>query len=86
VVYLPAVTQAEAQAIAERLCASVALLHIEAQGSQIAVTVSIGLAWVHDTSIAADRLFKSADDALYQAKQSGRNRVVLAADTAVQGA
>ncbi|EJE54374.1 diguanylate cyclase (GGDEF) domain-containing protein [Acidovorax sp. CF316] len=86
VVYLPAVTQAEAQAIAERLCASVSMLHIEAQGSQISVTVSIGLAWVHDTPVAADTLFKRADDALYQAKQSGRNQVVLAAGTAVQGA
>jgi diguanylate cyclase (GGDEF)-like protein len=86
VVYLPAVTQAEAQAIAERLCAHVAMLRIEIQGSPISVTVSIGLAWVHDTCTPADTWFKRADDALYQAKQSGRNQVVLATGTAAQGA
>ncbi len=82
VVYLPEVSQAEAQAIAERLCASVAALHIGADGVHIPITVSIGLAWVHGAGLSSDDWFKRADDALYQAKQSGRNRVVLAAGLA----
>ncbi len=86
VVYLPAVTQAEAQAIAKRLCDRVAMLRIEAQGSPISVTVSIGLAWADDTYIPADTLLKRADDALYKAKQSGRNKVVLAPSIDLQGA
>lgn len=79
VVYLPEVALAEAQAIAERLCTSVAALHLGADGVHIPVTVSIGLAWVHGAGTSSDDWFKRADDALYQAKQSGRNRVVLAA-------
>lgn len=75
VVYLPAVGQAEALAIAERLCTSVAALDIEADGMRIQVTVSIGLAWVDNAATSTDIWLKRADGALYQAKHAGRNRV-----------
>lgn len=44
-------------------------------GSPLKVTVSVGVAAVHDRSTSADELVKQADEALYQAKGSGRNRV-----------
>ncbi|HEX7385801.1 MAG TPA: sensor domain-containing diguanylate cyclase [Castellaniella sp.] len=78
---LPGVDLDQATSIAQRLCVHIAEADIL---SQQRVTVSIGVsAWisgnVHD-------VLKAADRALYQAKQQGRNQVVIASmdDTAVQ--
>lgn len=76
-VYLPAVTAGEAQAIAQRLCVKVSELDVEAQGSRVPVTVSVGLAFVHRPDTTAETWIKRADGALYEAKQLGRNRMCL---------
>jgi diguanylate cyclase (GGDEF)-like protein len=47
-----------------------------AAGKQLRVTVSIGVARCPDRRTTADQVVKSADKAMYRAKQSGRNRVV----------
>jgi GGDEF domain-containing protein len=47
-----------------------------AAGRQLRVTVSIGVARCTDRHTSADQVVKSADQAMYRAKQSGRNRVV----------
>lgn len=67
-------------AAAERIRAEVEALVIEHEGKRIPVTVSIGVA-THE----ADREYESvealvacADAALYKAKETGRNRVVVA--------
>ena len=50
-----------------------------ADGQEIRLTVSIGVAGaVPDTEDTPDRFIREADSALYEAKQSGRNRVILA--------
>lgn len=49
------------------------------QGNIIKVTVSIGIA-VHDGHPDYERLLRRADQALYEAKNAGRNRCVLARD------
>lgn len=49
-------------------------------GESVRITVSIGLAIYPDDGLTAASLLESADHALYAAKQSGRNRVVNAAD------
>lgn len=45
---------------------------------KINITISIGVATYPDTTTDLDKLFESADSALYKAKRSGRNKVVLA--------
>ncbi len=48
-------------------------------GRQVHVTISIGVACFPDLRVDdAERLLQYADAALYQAKELGRNRVVLA--------
>jgi len=60
--------------IAERIRQSYSVL----KKGDIKVSASIGIASYPDDSITKDDLIKKADEALYEAKRSGRNRVVLA--------
>lgn len=64
--------------VAERIRASIAGHVTTADGAQITVTTSIGIAVAHSSSQPVD-LLKAADEALYTAKTTGRNRVVVAA-------
>jgi diguanylate cyclase (GGDEF)-like protein len=41
------------------------------------VTISVGIACLPDHSTTCEGLVRTADEALYSAKRSGRNRVVL---------
>ncbi len=48
-------------------------------GNKLAVTVSAGIACTTDHDVhSADPVYRIADKALYQAKEQGRNRVVIA--------
>ena len=50
------------------------------QGISLPITVSIGVSCCHgnsDGKISLSTLMRTADKALYEAKSSGRNRVVL---------
>src|ERR1700742_1832138 len=70
----------EAQAVAERVRAAVqaaAIPHPDGAGG--VVTISAGVAAGADET---DRLLARADGALYDAKRSGRNRTVVAAESA----
>ena len=50
----------------------------EFEGHKINVTISVGVASESfDTLTSLDGLIRRADDALYQAKREGRNRVVV---------
>ena len=79
-VLLPNTDVAGARLIAERICASVALLGIHHAASTAAcyVTVSIGSATGEGSDLDAARLLGAADSALYASKHGGRNRVTTA--------
>ena len=75
VVVLPQVTAAAALDSAERIRASVERASIHPGGERKHVTVSIGLAMLPDHGDSAETLLEAADQALYRAKNLGRNRV-----------
>ncbi|MBI5782189.1 MAG: sensor domain-containing diguanylate cyclase [Gammaproteobacteria bacterium] len=84
VLLLPGTTPAQGAAIAERLRSSIEhSAFVIAEGIDLDVTVSIGMACLQPgvDSYGPDPagwLFQQVDTALYQAKETGRNRVVQA--------
>jgi diguanylate cyclase (GGDEF)-like protein/PAS domain S-box-containing protein len=74
-VLLPSATQDQAVLVAERLLRAVESSVVEVDGVQIRYTVSGGVATLNVSIIGLDDLMKHADQALYAAKHSGRNRV-----------
>ena len=82
-VLLPSTHASGASAVAESLRAGVESLQLEHKASEVAphVTLSLGVSTrCPRAGTAADELIKSADDALYQAKRGGRNRLHAAAE------
>ncbi len=84
VVIMPDTDHALATVVAERIRKKVfeKPFIIHKGRDMLDVTVSIGLASVQNGNESQDRLLKRADNALYQAKESGRNRVVAASEEA----
>jgi diguanylate cyclase (GGDEF)-like protein len=72
-------TADDALTLAERLRYLIGAFSFDHQGRAIAVTVSVGAACWFDQPDSATRLIADADEALYKAKASGRNRVVVRA-------
>lgn len=81
-ILLPQTNIDEAKIVAERLRTSVENKKIEIQTNKneqikhISVTISVGLAQL-DIKDMTDDLYMKADRALYEAKEQGRNRVVV---------
>ncbi len=67
-----------AHVAAERLRLSVANYDFTPLGCPRQVTISIGLSQYPACGITSDELLKRADEALYRAKRSGRNRTCVA--------
>jgi diguanylate cyclase (GGDEF)-like protein len=80
-ILLPDTGIAAALAIAERIRAAIA--EISLPGSDVSVTISIGVSGFPDHASTLDRLERLADAALYLAKRLGRNRVELAEPMAI---
>ena len=78
---LPETNVAEACDAAERLRAAVAGTKISINsGAALHVTVSIGVATLSNKAYDIETLLRQADDALYAAKNGGRNQVRTASD------
>jgi len=61
---------------------AVAALRVEYQGKALPpLTVSVGLASAPQHTVNGSELVSKADEALYLAKNQGRNRVVMATST-----
>ncbi len=75
-VVMPGTLPPEALVAAERLRSAIENLDFRAaDGSKVALTISIGVAHTGAQPISADALVRQADAALYAAKRAGRNQV-----------
>lgn len=73
-IQLPRTTQEDAMMVAERIRNAIALLPVKAEKAVINMTASLGVTTIRADDSAVS-LFKRADEALREAKASGRNRV-----------
>jgi diguanylate cyclase (GGDEF)-like protein len=73
--YLRVTPLVEAEALGERIRAAIEAHTFKLNGRSVAPTISIGVAEIADELIAADELVRLADEALYRAKEAGRNVV-----------
>ena len=81
---LPNTALPQAQVVADRARKAIEAISLTApDGSPSKVTMSFGVAVVqgpyrkaHDVDAVVTRLYQTADEALYEAKESGRNRVI----------
>lgn len=79
-VLCPDATEAQAAIAAERLRETVEQRVVRVNRLELAVTVSLGVAERTRTMTVPDELLRVADDALYGAKDAGRNRSFRASD------
>ncbi len=80
VVVMPETSLGGATIVADRLRLAVAdePFVVQESGQKLPVTVSVGLAITGQGDDTLEALLKRVDDALYAAKNGGRNRVVAA--------
>lgn len=74
-IFLPDTSTDAAAILAEKLRAAIAGLAIIADGRQLSVTASIGIASAQAENEGMADIQRRADQAMYQAKAAGRNRV-----------
>lgn len=65
-------------ALADRIRSTIGSTQVPFEGRDITVTVSLGAALAQDRDRDVDEIIERADLGLYEAKNSGRNRVALA--------
>jgi two-component system, sensor histidine kinase LadS len=83
VVILSSADASAAQPIAERIRNRVAEVRVEGFGAPIRLTCSIGVATSDTLGVWGEHLIARADEAVYDAKRSGRNRVQIAGPVTV---
>ncbi len=76
ILILPATSKSQAEILAERIRKTVQN-HPFCQGRLNSVTVSIGIAACPEDSNIPEALIEKSDNALYEAKEKGRNRVCM---------
>ncbi len=70
-------TIGEAEAISERIRETTETLTLLRYGIEHKITVSIGVASLSQTTGEFDDLLHAADSAMYQAKENGKNQVIV---------
>jgi diguanylate cyclase (GGDEF)-like protein len=79
VILLPAAGAKTALEVAERIRTTIESAEFNYEGTKIPVTISVGIATRKLEETSWDVLLDRADQALYQSKHSGRNRVTVSA-------
>ena len=74
-VSMPETRLEQAKMVAERLRKAIATSKVDVDKSQIQFTASFGISEYSENTKSVEMLLKQADEALYQAKEQGRNRV-----------
>ncbi|RLA72324.1 MAG: diguanylate cyclase response regulator, partial [Epsilonproteobacteria bacterium] len=74
--FMPQIVAKDAEILANKICKSISQLVIKGDRESITVTISIGVTSDANRDLTLSELMKSSDDALYEAKDTGRNRVV----------
>ena len=77
VVVIPGLTEAESAEVAERIRREISILANNASIPVDHLTASVGLVFLESDVTAVLQLIEHADQALYAAKQGGRNRVII---------
>jgi diguanylate cyclase (GGDEF)-like protein len=77
-ILLPETDLAGGWVTAERLRAAIAETAIDAGNAVLKITISIGVTLLSPDDHGLDTVLKRADDAMYEAKRAGRNRVMVA--------
>jgi diguanylate cyclase (GGDEF)-like protein len=75
-ILLPSTPAADALAVAERVRKAVAEISIPTDNGMLKFTTSVGVTQMQSIDSSIDDLLRRADNALYEAKAGGRNRVV----------
>jgi diguanylate cyclase (GGDEF)-like protein len=81
-ILLPETNEEAARSFAERLRKEITECAPIVQGEKLALTVSVGVAIATRYTTRVNALLQVADEALYQAKRTGRNRVCVATQNA----
>lgn len=82
---MPEATSSEACIhVAERVRAAVADTPVATDKDDVSVTIRLGVAQLASFDEDVDSLINRADEALYDAKEAGRNRVAKAGDDLAQ--
>lgn len=75
-IIMPNATREEVSRLAESIREKVSVFPFETSAGTLHITVSLGAC--HSKDIEIDSVLKHADEALYHAKEAGRNRFILA--------
>jgi diguanylate cyclase (GGDEF)-like protein/putative nucleotidyltransferase with HDIG domain len=81
VIFLIDASEDEALATAGRLCSGLAGMYHNVNGYSIRITISAGVSHSKRANQNLDRMLSQADQAMYTAKQTGRNKAVAWNDT-----
>ena len=83
VLILPEISLDDLRQSAERLREKIKGLHIQYVGERLeTITLSLGIALFPEHGATGKAILHAADEALYEAKHQGRDRVVVALSTA----
>jgi len=74
IICLPEANSQEASFLAERILNDIRRIELNVQGQVLKMTISIGVVTTNQLW-KSDEIIKRADEALYKAKENGRNQI-----------